>query len=446
MKKIVFCLSLGLVSLFAHAQHGLEKVIVERYYVSNKADSLASSGNLPVGSVTYRIYVDMLPGYNFQTAYGDSKHELRLETTTSFFNNEDRGAISPTYTITQAKSNTVMLDSWLSVGGACKNYLGILKKDDNGVATVVNVDGILASAYTAAGIALSEQDGLIAPTVNQKVMDVTTIGLDTVLPIFDWENPKVNGQVFSAKNGAWAALGGATGPTDDNIVLIGQFTTNGVFSFKLNIQIGTPSGDAENYVAENPESGEYTLSSLSGTYGVKIIKPTVVISSPANGTPQMKDDIIQITANASDDGKVTAVEFFVDGVSIGTDNLAPFSAQYTCVTGTHHITAKATDNDGYTSTSDVVSIDVETTYSSIQSKERITVIPNPASNFITIQNAEKSAFQNAMCTIYDVLGNEIMSASITESGNIDIRQLKDGLYIIIVESHSIHFSTKFIKQ
>src|SRR6185295_15896533 len=98
-------------------------------------------GTLPAGSVTYRIFADMLPGYKFQAAYGVPAHTLLMSTTTSFFNNEDRGATTPTYTKTQAKANSVMLDSWLSVGAACVSNFGILKSEDNvaaGGANVVN--------------------------------------------------------------------------------------------------------------------------------------------------------------------------------------------------------------------------------------------------------------------------------------------------------------------
>ena len=93
MKKFTLgvCLLL-LCCVFAQAQNGLESIIVEKYYVSNAADSAGSVGNLPAGSTTYRVYVDMLTGYKFQAAYGVPGHECRIATTTTFFNNEDRGA------------------------------------------------------------------------------------------------------------------------------------------------------------------------------------------------------------------------------------------------------------------------------------------------------------------------------------------------------------------
>ena len=81
MKKLIFSLSLSLLSLFTHAQNGLEQVIVEKYYISNAADEAAADvdatdmgypiGALPVGSVTYRIYADLLPDYKLQAVYAE---------------------------------------------------------------------------------------------------------------------------------------------------------------------------------------------------------------------------------------------------------------------------------------------------------------------------------------------------------------------------------------
>ena len=72
MKKIILGLALIVSTLAARAQNGLESIVVEKYYVSNAADAAGSTGTLPVGSVTYRIWADMLPGYNFQALYGVS--------------------------------------------------------------------------------------------------------------------------------------------------------------------------------------------------------------------------------------------------------------------------------------------------------------------------------------------------------------------------------------
>ena len=86
--------------------------------------------------------------------------------------------------------------------------------------------------------------------------------------------------------------------------------------------------------------------------------PTVSITNPTNGADFSTLDPISITANASDaDGSVTQVEFFVDGVSVGTDNTSPYSINWAIPNwGAYVITAEATDNDGATTTSAAINI------------------------------------------------------------------------------------------
>lgn len=249
-----------LFTTISQAQNGLEGIIVEKYYVSEANDTNANviGGNLPINSVTYRIYADMLPGYKFQAAFGLANHELRLETSTLFFNNGDYGSTSPNFSKNNARKNTVMVDSWLSAGAACTGNYGILKSDDNGLNNAVNnyTPQVLQGSNPAAGIPLTIQDGFITGTPCQ----LTTVGITNEISILD--NQTV-GSVFSTYNGSWACLTGATGyDTISNKVLIAQLTTDGIFKFKLNIQIGTPAGSTEQYVAENATGTQITLSDL----------------------------------------------------------------------------------------------------------------------------------------------------------------------------------------
>lgn len=252
---------------FAKAEYGLENVIVEKYYVSDADDEDESVGVLPAGSVTYRIYLDLLPGYTFQSCYGDyntnpavgnqTRNKLFIRTTTSFFNNEDRGLLSPAFDFKYAKENTVMLDSWISCGAACNGYFGVLKNEDDGKNTVINKLGILKNADASAGIALTSQDGLIAG--NPGVF--SAIGIpDSIASIFKSDSQLGNN--FEIYNGGWNSpnlvLGGAMGfDSLINKVLIAQVTTDGELTFELNVQIGLPRllypfGEYEKYVASNP--------------------------------------------------------------------------------------------------------------------------------------------------------------------------------------------------
>jgi hypothetical protein len=332
MKKFILGLSLIFLAVLAHSQ-GLKNVIVEKYYITNAADETAADaaaadagldpGALPVGSVTYRIYADMLAGYKFQAAYGVPNHELRIATTTSFYNNP-AGNTQPSWGKTAVKNNLLALDSWFSAGAACNANFGILKSEDNGllpnVTVANNPSGVLLNNDPAAGIPLTTQDGLIAGAIQT----VTFVGLTSELDVFS--DGTVSGNLFTTTNGSVASLNGSVGPAlSTNKVLITQITTKGDLSFELNIQIGTPTGGVESYVAKNPEGSEIKLASL--TYPSVIVTnvpPTVSITAPVNGASFTTGAVVAIAATASDtDGTVSSVEFFVDAISVGVDNSAP---------------------------------------------------------------------------------------------------------------------------
>lgn len=264
MKKL-FLIGLWLLSVtVSKAQIGLQQIRVETYYISDSADAMTSKGGLlPVGSVTYRIYADLLPQFRFQAVYGVPGHELRLTTTTFFFNNETMGSTTPNdIAAAELKNNTVMLDSWLSVGAGSAGNYGVLKSDDNGIETIQNAEFplVLQSENPQAGIPIKKQDGLIKGPIQSVV---SFFGIEKEIQIFGNTNENVKGQVFTTTNGSWASFGGSVGPDSTNKVLIAQLTTNGELSFKLNIQLGTPDGGVQNFVAENPVGNEIRLSSLS---------------------------------------------------------------------------------------------------------------------------------------------------------------------------------------
>jgi hypothetical protein len=221
----------------------LEAIIVERYYVSDTLDFTdTDGGTLDTCSVTYRVFVDLKEGYRMQAVYGNERNLLKLETESVFFNNEDRGEISgDLINANYLGDNTVALDSWVSMGPASNSHWGVLKAADTDGSIVggENSDGgsegieggILVYVNDVIGTAVSEADGLLAGTVPT----ITSVGLN--LDVFGDQN---EGAVFETNGGAWAVLEGVVGPTDENIILIGQFTTQGQFDFRMNIQIGIP--------------------------------------------------------------------------------------------------------------------------------------------------------------------------------------------------------------
>lgn len=263
MKTTLLSICAFFLLLSAANAQGLEGIIVEKFYVSDAADSTDAADNfavspLRIGSVTYRVYADLLPGYEVIQIFGSTDHELRFETTTDFYNDPNFGfTVYQGTSVNNTRKNTTLIDSYLTIGGVASGLLGVPKEEDTD-GTIGNLQGILANADASAGLPITgvgAADGLMPGTP----IVPNTLGLTTELDVFD----QTAGSLFSTNSGTIAALGGMSGVTASNRVLLGQFTTSGTFSFKLNLQLGTPvAGESEVYVAENVGAGELTDSTL----------------------------------------------------------------------------------------------------------------------------------------------------------------------------------------
>ena len=253
---LIFCLFNSSIKL-VYSQDGLEGIILEKFYISTKEDNSKPelSGHLAPGSITYRIYVDLKPGYTFQAAYGTPNHELYIKSTNLFYNHVEYGAEYPNRIPLRTYSrNTSRLDSWLSVGGAGENQIGVLKSEDDTLNVSKTSGAYLKNNSKKMGVSLEVVDGmkeqynLAFPTFYQ--MDSTIKGLGTI----------TNTNTISTNNGAWASMGKGSQGADSlsNKILIAQLTTYGKLSYQLNLLIGTPDGKSEKYVAHNPIEGEFT--------------------------------------------------------------------------------------------------------------------------------------------------------------------------------------------
>ena len=279
MKKLLIIIAFIASGSLSFAQ-GLENIIVEKYYVSNASDAAGSSGTLPVGSVTYRFFADLLPGFRVQAIYGVPGNDLKFQSSTTFFNNTDRGASIPNWTRAQAADNSVMLDSYLTIGAATNNnnpatsQVGILKTEDNNVNNLVNANGILANNDPSAGIPLTTRDGIINGVLQdvQIVSDPATL---TAINAVFGDVSQASGN-FVLSNGSVAVTtasgtAGMAGPTGNNRVFLGQVTTTGTVHYEINLQITNDAGTVvRNYVALNPSGGEQSIPSLKGDLGVTL--------------------------------------------------------------------------------------------------------------------------------------------------------------------------------
>ena len=245
------------------AQQGLEGIVVEKYYVSDLADSLNAVDQLApyalrTGSVTYRVYANLLPGYKVIQMFGLVDHPMKINTTTAFFNDPNYGvSVYQGTSLNNTKKNTSLIDSYLTIGGVCAGKMGVLKSEDTD-GSIGNNQGILINFTPVMGLPImgaNAQDGLMpgSPIVPN------TLGFTTELDPID----QVVGGSIQINDGAIAALGGVEGITASNHVLLGQFTTDGDFSFELNLQLATPiAGQSETYVASFPGTNQLTDSTL----------------------------------------------------------------------------------------------------------------------------------------------------------------------------------------
>ena len=161
MKTIIITLFILLFAPY-YASAQLEKVIVEKYYVSDSNDATdVSGGGVPVGSTTYRIYLDLKPGTILKRIYGDANHPFSISSSEVFYNNIlDGQTFGKDFIKGRYLENTVALDTWLTLGQTArqgtKYYYGILKDQDTDGSFVGGVNNDGGSAGVASGLLIND--------------------------------------------------------------------------------------------------------------------------------------------------------------------------------------------------------------------------------------------------------------------------------------------------
>ncbi|MEK7424873.1 MAG: FG-GAP-like repeat-containing protein, partial [Actinomycetota bacterium] len=90
------------------------------------------------------------------------------------------------------------------------------------------------------------------------------------------------------------------------------------------------------------------------------MSPTVALTDPAQGTQVVRGGATTLRATATDDGRVTRVEFFVNGALVGTDFTSPYTASFNVLDSSQSmgIEVRATDTNNNTGSTGVVTIGV----------------------------------------------------------------------------------------
>jgi hypothetical protein len=259
-------------SLFAayYATAQLEKVIIEKYYVSDANDATdVDGGGVPVGSTTYRIYLDLKPGTVLKRIYGDANHPFSISSSEVFFNNIlDGQTFGKDFIKGRYLENTVALDTWLTLGQTAKQgtkyFYGILKDQDTDGSFVGGVNNDGGSALISTGLMINEDPTCGIPLTVADGMDTLNSAPNNwfnsgVLDFLSGSDSTIFGSLvpqnsFESEIFELSCSGVQGTVADSNQVIIAQLTTLGELAFSINITVeelvnGVPT--VVNYVSQD---------------------------------------------------------------------------------------------------------------------------------------------------------------------------------------------------
>jgi len=142
--------------------------------------------------------------------------------------------------------------------------------------------------------------------------------------------------------------------------------------------------------------------------------PAVAITAPASGATV--DGTVVVTATATDDVGVTAVDFFVDGTAIGSASGTPLSVPWNTggvASGSHTLLASARDAAGNVGVSTGVTVTVASGGADTQAPAAAVTSPSPGATVAGVVAVTASASDNVAVVRVDLLVDGAAVASAT---------------------------------
>jgi hypothetical protein len=433
---ICMLLALVLIGTRSAAQGELENVIVETYYVSDANDATdLTGGGLSEGSVTYRVFLDLCQDCRLRAIYGDANHVLSITSTAPFFNHADRGrTFGHLVNNTALSEGTAPLDSYLSLGRASTQRLGVTKTlDDNGseVGGTNNdggsesiAGGLLVNNVPAMGLPITEADGLMplngAPGTPSGFLatgddPATIFGDITASDTFVSHECRIG-----------AISPGVSGATAENVVLIAQLTTAGDLAFLLNVEVERADGTVLKFVS----TGD-TLLPGELLNGLLVYPPDCGCTDP---------DFLEYDPLAGcDDGScATAIVFgCLDPAACNFSSTANFNVPQLCCYGIN-------DCNGLDPYLVCPTIGIEE-----RSAAELLVAPNPTHGPVRITGADRLG-PSLMIEIMDAAGRslrrEAAQALLDGSLHADLSALADGAYLIVLHGGTGRAAARVLKH
>jgi hypothetical protein len=443
MKKyLILLFSSLLITSLSFSQ--LEKVIVEKYYVTDNDDITDTiGGKIELGTVTYRIFVDMKKGSKLKSLFGDVNHKISFSSTSNFFNHKlDGQTFAKDFIKGRYGEGTVALDSWLTLGQTTKKqgtktFFGTPKTLDNDGSFIggVNNDGgsaiiatgLLKNNISEIGIPLTTADGMssmidLPSGWNDFGIKNFVTGADST--IF---GSLVSGKMFSSNSFLLSNSGVEGVISDNNQVLVAQLTTKGELTFNLNIEI-------EENIDGITKSVKY-VSSDSILLDGEVYSPMLKYPSECGcQNPSFLEYSPSFGCNKESDCKTPIVYGCTDTLACNFDSKANFMIHNLCC------------YPGACNERDIAEVCPDLKGESFEFE----ISPNPSNSDIIIQGivgdikeVEFSLFDSYGIEVYHKLIS-VENKMISEQLNLD--GLVSGLYIARIISNSNSSSLLFLKN
>jgi hypothetical protein len=432
-----FLILLFTVLITGSAQAQLEKVIVEKYYISDSTDAVDTvGGRLEAGSTTYRVYIDLAPGCKLTKVFGNKAHPLKISSNAPFFNYIDLGqTFGKNILKNDLIGTTLAVDTWITIGlGAKKSstaaFAGVPKSQDTNGSFIDSSYNLLTNKDLLAGIPLIEQDGLV-PFSNSPLL--TSGFLDDALndsTIFGSLNKTVTAFNSIGKDVYISSNSGISGAiADSNQILIAQLTTKGKIAFELNLEVIAKNGRVFTYTS----NGKDTVKADSSY----IIKYSPYLTYPTSCgclDPHYLEYSTKFSCADNTTCKTRIVCGCTDSLACNFDPRANVNISALCC------------YPGYCNDRDISIV-----CPAINNAPQLLFYPNPAEDELTIQVSGNNEDKEVKYAIYDVYGllkteKSLKSISGLVTERVDVSGYTQGMYWIKVSVGNTITSKLFMKK
>lgn len=432
-RSIILVFIIFFVSGGSYGQDLIENLLIETYYIADANDANSAQANgLEEGMVTYRVYLDLAPDISVVSIFGDENHPLFFSSTAPFFNSlagqtMGHNIIEAGFTVFPV----TLLDSYLSFAASTGTHCAIPKEIDPDGSLYpdgVGIEQILSNDDPDMIFPITERDGLISPpdgstgTAPDGFFAIPSIdSLSAVFGTITSRSSFTSDSVYTSDSSmplfALEAPSGVAGKGDENLFLIGQFTTAGELTFKINVVLKDLQGNLFPIVAdgENLQTGELVSPFLS-------FPPECGCTDP---------DYLEFDPGAPcDDGSCETLIVIgcMDPEACNFDPDVNFNIPELCCYGA--------DDCGQLDPSLVCpSLGLEDPFS-----ENLLVYPNPTRHQFFIKS---DARQITNIQLFDITGKQVLSRSgdLNTFVAVDVSELNSGIFVmrILTEDRKSQF-------